>query len=255
MQVVACIRDVLNEHLLPVILVSSDLQQQYLEEGLDAGCNDYVTMPPRPTELVARVKTQMRLRRVFKLSEEARLLHRMLPPNVIGRMARGEVIADDHRCMSVLFTDVVGFTEMSAATDTASVLTFLNTMFDAFDLLAEQFGVLKVDTIGDAYYAVCGHRPEQADSHATDMLAFVEAILGACAKIVMPGAEGKRLRIRAGLHCGPVRAGVVGLKTPRYTFLGDTVNTASRMESHGYPMCIHVRAPRASRRVSRSRER
>ena len=104
------------------------------------------------------MKTQMRLRRVFKLSEEARLLHRVLPRGIIERIGRGEVIADDHACVTVLFTDVVGFTEMSAATDTASVLTFLNTMFDSFGAGACSTRIGPALRRGACHEAACAHR-------------------------------------------------------------------------------------------------
>ena len=119
-----------------------------LEGGLAAGCNDYVRKPLAPRELLARVRTQMRLRRVFRLGQEATLLHRLLPSSVVERVTAGDTVADEHENVSVLFTDVVGFTEMSARTDAPAVLAFLNVMFDMFDTLADRHGVFKVATIG-----------------------------------------------------------------------------------------------------------
>ena len=146
--VVATIRCVADEPALPIILMSAEVHDEMLEGGLAAGCNDYVRKPVAPRELLARVRTQMRLRRVFRLGQEATLLHRLLPSSVVERVTAGDTVADEHENVSVLFTDVVGFTEMSARTDAPAVLAFLNVMFDMFDTLADRHGVFKVATIG-----------------------------------------------------------------------------------------------------------
>ena len=247
-EVVACVREVLDETMLPVIMMSSDADA-YLIDGLDAGCNDYVNKPPRPDELIARIRTQMRLRRVTKLHAQAGLLQRILPPSIIERINRGEAIADEHRCVTILFTDVIGFTEMSARNDAATVLTFVNAMFDSFDALARKHGIYKVATIGDAYYAVCGQEAAQGADHAVAMLRFATDVLAALPALALPRTMQRAsggLRIRVGMHCGAVQAGVVGSVNPQFTFLGDAVNTASRMESHGFANCVHARARRCS---------
>ena len=183
----------------------------------------------------------------MKLHAQAGLLQRMLPCSIIERINRGETIADEHRCVTVLFTDVCGFTEMAARTDTATVLKFVNNMFDAFDAIADVHGIYKVATIGDAYYAVCGQEAAQQADHAVAMLRFATDVLEALPRVALPPAmmraSGGGLRIRIGMHCGPVQAGIVGAHNPQFTFLGDAVNTASRMESHGFPNCVHVRRP------------
>ena len=240
-QVVRRIREKHGENDLPVIMVSNRDGGDSVVEGLGAGCNDYVPKPFNSEELVARIRTHLRLRQVMKLQGEAGLLRRLLPGSIIDRMNRGEVIADAHENITVLFTDVCGFTEMCSRTDTSSVLKFLNSMFDAFDVLAETYGIYKVALIGDAYYAVSGHEPgEEGTTQATNMLHFAEAVLSTVAGMTLPGEPPAPVHVRVGMHCGPAYGGVVGYSRPQYTFLGDTVNIASRMESHGFPMCIHL---------------
>lgn len=228
---------------LPIIVISSRHSDSDLLQGLEAGANDYISKPLRQVELLARINTQLKVKDSIKAQFEARshrnLLTKMLPPRIIRMLKDGRnLIAEEHDEVTILFSDVQGFTAMSAALPTTSIVHMLNEMFTRFDDLCDQNGVYKVETIGDAYMVVAGH--DGAKDHACRMLAMALDMLDAMAS--MPPVDGWPIRIRIGMHTGPAYSGVVGRKCPRYCFFGDTVNTASRMESHGVPMCVHMSA-------------
>jgi len=138
---------------------------------------------------------------------------------------------------------VVGFTTLASAMQTKQLVLLLNHLFTKFDTLVDQQDVYKVETIGDAYMAASGH-DSKAD-HAMRLLQMAIGMLKEVRTIKYSKEEAavmnsSHLQIRLGLHTGPTYAGVVGKKCPRYCFFGDTVNTASRMESTGVPMCIQM---------------
>ena len=246
------VRTVWAESQLPIIATTTDgdggeAKEDAMADALALGFNDFVAQPFRRVELCARIATQLRLKETFRLESEAHVLYNLLPRPIIARLAHGETgVADALDNITVLFSDVVGFTELCTRADTGDVVRFLNAMFIAFDGLADRHGVYKVDMIGDAYFCICGHSAETRDSHARRTLALARDMLAALEGMRLPYPPGwkgdTRVRIRIGMHTGPAFAGVIGARAPRYTYFGDTVNVASRMESHGYPMCIHVRA-------------
>jgi class 3 adenylate cyclase len=184
--------------------------------------------------------------RTRELTEEKqtseRLLLNVLPGPIADRLKTGEnLIVDRFEAVSVLFADIVGFTALSARTSPEALVTMLNELFSSFDRLAERHGLEKIKTIGDAYLVVAGIPSPIADharamtEMALDMIACVEAY----------GRDrgdelGGELTIRVGIHSGSVVAGVIGTKKFIYDLWGDTVNTASRMESHGVPGRVHV---------------
>ncbi|MDE2291784.1 MAG: adenylate/guanylate cyclase domain-containing protein [Elusimicrobia bacterium] len=167
-----------------------------------------------------------------------RLLLNILPKPIAERLkATGGVIADGFAQASVLFSDIVGFTPLSATMSPAELVAVLNKLFSAFDELAEKNGVEKIKTIGDAYM-VCAGLPEPADDHARRA---AEMALGMAGAVERFNAENKTtLQVRIGINSGPVVAGVIGLKKFVYDLWGDTVNTASRMESHSLAGRIQV---------------
>ena len=101
----------------------------------------------------------------------------------------------------------------------------------------DEIGVCKVATIGDAYMVVAGHEAKSEHDHAQRVLSMAKRMIEIVSNMRLP--NGQPLQIRVGMHTGPAYAGVIGTKCPRYCFFGDTVNTASRMESNGFPMTIH----------------
>lgn len=131
--------------------------------------------------------------------------------------------------VTVIFTDLVGFTKTSSSMEPPEVLLLLNEVFSEFDHITEKYNVYKVETIGDAYFAVCGLE-EHADG-AVEAAGFCLEIMEAIGR--HSGPTGEPLRMRVGMHTGQVVAGVVGMKMPRYHLFGDTVHIAESMESSG----------------------
>jgi class 3 adenylate cyclase/HAMP domain-containing protein len=162
--------------------------------------------------------------------QSERLLRNVLPGEIADRLKRKpQTIAEGFDAVTVAFADIVGFTEMSSRSSPLEVVELLNEIFSAFDKLADKYRLEKIKTIGDAYMVV-GGLPVPRDDHATavaDMALEMQAF--------MTELQSRRpgLAIRIGIHTGPVVAGVIGTRKFSYDLWGDTVNVASRMESHG----------------------
>ncbi|MGC2238842.1 MAG: adenylate/guanylate cyclase domain-containing protein, partial [Pyrinomonadaceae bacterium] len=182
-----------------------------------------------------------------KLAQEAlkvqqeqseKLLLNILPKPIAERLkAQQSTIADSFADVSVLFADIVGFTELSARMSPTELVKRLNVIFSHFDQLAEKYGVEKIKTIGDAYMVV-GGLPMPRDDHAE---AIAQMALGMQAKIAKLSADtGEKLAIRIGINSGPVVAGVIGVSKFTYDLWGDTVNVAARMEATGFAGRIQV---------------
>jgi class 3 adenylate cyclase len=166
-----------------------------------------------------------------------RLLLNILPASIAERLKSSEAaIADHSEEVTVLFADIVGFTPLSARKTPQALVQMLDRIFTEFDTLAEAHGLEKIKTIGDAYMAAAG-LPERRADHAPAAARMAQGMLEAVARIA--GETGEALALRIGLHSGPVVAGVIGTKKFSYDMWGDTVNTASRMESHGVPGAVH----------------
>ena len=169
-------------------------------------------------------------------AKSERLLLNVLPKAIAARLRDTHVtIADGFDEVTVLFADIVDFTTMSAGAAPAEIVGLLNELFSRFDQLADHHGLEKIKTIGDAYM-VAGGIPVARDDHAE---AVAEMALDMVAEID-GRRDGRRLQLRIGIDTGPVVAGVIGLRKFIYDLWGDTVNTASRMESHGLPGGIQV---------------
>lgn len=173
-----------------------------------------------------------------------RLLADMLPASIAQRMKDGaQTIADAHPEVTVLFADIAGFTDYATLVSPATLVDELNTVFARVDELAARHGVEKIKTIGDAYMAVCG-APLPRDDHAMAMLGFAQAVQAAAASITR--GDGKPFQLRIGIHSGPAVGGVIGRAKRAFDLWGDTVNIASRMESHGEVGRIHLSAATAA---------
>jgi class 3 adenylate cyclase len=182
--------------------------------------------------------TRAEVRLAAEHARSERLLLNILPGAISARLKEnGEAIADGFADVTVLFADLVGFTELSQKLTPAELVEMLNRTFSAFDDLAERFGVEKIKTIGDCYMVAAG-LPERTDDHAEVVARMALAMREALIRINREG--GYSLRLRIGLHTGPVVAGVIGKRKFIYDLWGDTVNTASRMESSGSPGEIQV---------------
>ena len=173
-----------------------------------------------------------------------RLLLNILPAPIAERLkASGDSIAEHSGGVTVLFADIVGFTPLSASKTPQALVELLNRIFSEFDTLADAHGLEKIKTIGDAYMAVAG-LPDPWPDHATRAARMALAMLDVTARIA--AETGEKLALRIGLHSGPVVAGVIGRRKFTYDLWGDTVNTASRMESHGVPGAVHCTEAAAS---------
>ncbi len=167
-----------------------------------------------------------------------KLLNNILPVLIADRLKKGESnIAETFPEVTVLFADIVGFTQLSASIPPRQLVHILNDIFGRFDELAVEHRLEKIKTIGDCYMVV-GGVPERSPTHCQQVAHFAMAALQA---LDTYNAEtGKQLQMRVGMHTGTVVAGIVGKQKYSYDLWGDVVNTASRLESAGQPGRIHV---------------
>ncbi len=238
---------------LPVLVITAEPDQKV--RALKAGARDFVGKPFELSEVLIRVYNMIEVRLLHletkklyaqvlaeqKVSE--RLLLNVLPHAIAERLkgrppgTYNDVIADSFKDVTVLFADIVGFTSLSEGVSPEVLVDVLNDVFSRFDAIADERGLEKIKTIGDAYMAVAGLPTPVADhgaraAHmALDMISAVERY--------NVGSEHK-LKVRIGLSTGAVVAGVIGKRKFLYDVWGDTVNTASRMESHGVTGRIQV---------------
>ncbi|XP_071105845.1 receptor-type guanylate cyclase Gyc76C-like [Haliotis cracherodii] len=169
------------------------------------------------------------------------LLHRMLPKSVSEQLKRGEpVIPETFSSVTIYFSDICGFTKLSAESSPMQIVDLLNDLYTSFDSIIEHYDVYKVETIGDAYMVVSGLPVKNGDNHAGEIASMALDLLTAIKKFEIPHRANDTLKLRIGIHSGPCVSGVVGVTMPRYTLFGDTVNTASRMETNGEALMIHL---------------
>jgi adenylate cyclase len=175
--------------------------------------------------------TDLRRRAAEARSDE--LLTNAIPRSIATRLRHGESrIAESYPETTVVFIDVVGFTPWANTTDPARVVSLLDDLFTRLDGLAEEHGLEKIKTVGDAYMAVAG-APEPRPDHAVAAVRFAKSILGEVAE--WRHANGLELEVRVGMASGPVVGGIIGRRRILFDLWGATVNTAARMESSGVP--------------------
>ena len=220
---------------IPLIFLTARADTADIVRGFELGAVDYVSKPFNAHELLARVNTHLTIDNLHR--ENQRLLLNVLPAEIAAKLKQQVgIIADRYDDVSVLFSDLVGFTPLSLRMPPTSLVELLNRVFSGFDELADRHGVEKIKTIGDAYMAAGGlidPDPDHLGAMAEMALAMHEHVRGLNAEF--PG-----LSLRIGLHVGSVIAGVIGIRKFIYDVWGDTVNTASRLEHHGTPWRVHV---------------
>lgn len=183
--------------------------------------------------------------RTNQLSEEKKkteaLLLRMLPKSVADSLKGGEPVqAECYDCVTIYFSDLVGFTELCAISTPLEVVEMLNDLYTCCDSIITNYDVYKVETIGDAYMVASGLPQRNGAQHAGEIASMALHILNRISQLEIRHRPGELLQLRIGIHSGQCVAGVVGLQMPRYCLFGDTVNTASRMESCGLASKIHI---------------
>ncbi|XP_051521504.1 retinal guanylyl cyclase 2 isoform X2 [Myxocyprinus asiaticus] len=170
-----------------------------------------------------------------------KLLAEMLPPSVAEALKTGVSVEPEYfDQVTIYFSDIVGFTTISSLSDPIEVVDLLNDLYSLFDAVLGSHDVYKVETIGDAYMVASGLPKRNGNNHAAEIANMSLNILSSVGSFKMRHMPDVPVRIRIGIHSGSCVAGVVGLTMPRYCLFGDTVNTASRMESTGLPYRIHV---------------
>jgi class 3 adenylate cyclase/CheY-like chemotaxis protein len=235
---------------IPVIVISTETEMASVVKGIELGAEDYLPKSFDPVLLKARVGASLEKKRLrdqeqayleqLKIEQEKseRLLLNILPRPIAERLKQEEqTIVDSLPEATVLFADLVGFTTLAAEMPPDELIILLNEIFSTFDQLAEMHGVEKIKTIGDAYMVVGGlptPQPDHAEAIANMALDTLHEINQFAIGTGIP------LNVRIGIHTGPVIAGVIGTKKFSYDLWGDTVNTASRMESHGVVGKIQV---------------
>lgn len=242
---------------LPIIVISGADQFEKTIKCIEIGAEDYLPKPFDPILLRARIFSSLEKKRLRDLDQQhlemlnkekelleveqlktEKLMLNILPRPIADRLKRGEKnISGSYPDVTILFSDLVGFTKMSSQTSATDLVKLLNDLFSRFDKRADALGVEKIKTIGDAYMAVAG-LPIPRPDHAA---LCAELALGMFEDLKAFNLEnGKELNMRIGLNSGPVVAGVIGYTKFSYDLWGNTVNTASRMESTSKPGRVQV---------------
>ncbi|MEG4502075.1 adenylate/guanylate cyclase domain-containing protein [Microcoleus sp. F6_B4] len=258
---------------IPIIFLSAVVQASEKVKAFKAGGADYITKPFQTVEVIARVENQLRLRELelqlrdknvmlqqeIAYREQAEMETRLLLettksqkqkieelllnilPNAIAKrlQERQSIIADSFSDVSVLFADLVGFTNFASQRSAVETVKVLNQIFSQFDKLSLRHGLEKIKTMGDAYMVV-GGLPEPQENHAFAIAQMALDMQAAVASFNVQNNHNFSLRI--GINIGGVVAGVLGLTKFSYDLWGDTVNVAQRMESSGIPGEIQVTA-------------
>lgn len=233
---------------LPIIVISGADQFEKTIKCIEIGAEDYLPKPFDPILLRARIFSSLEKKRLRDLDQKhlemlnhekqlleveqmktEKLMLNILPRPIADRLKRGEKnISGSYPDVTILFSDLVGFTKMSSQVSATDLVKLLNDLFTRFDIRAESLGLEKIKTIGDAYMAVGGlpiPRPDHAELCADMALGMYQDLRD------FNEQNGSELNMRIGMNSGPVVAGVIGFTKFSYDLWGNTVNTASRMES------------------------
>jgi len=235
---------------MPVLMMTSVNDTESAAHCIELGADDYLVKPHNKTLLKARIhnciqkknfreQEKMMLRKVEEEKQMSdRLLMRIMPKAIADKLKKGQrIIVDYFSEVTVMFSDIVGYTKMSATLPEDELIKLLHSIYSSFDELTFKHGLEKIKTIGDSYMVV-GGIPNHFDYHA-EAIANMALDMKAIVKQYRTSL-GKPISMRFGINTGPVRVGIIGTRKFSYDLWGDTVNIASRMESHGLPDQIHV---------------
>ncbi len=235
---------------IPVIMLTALDDVDSTVRCIEAGAEDCVPKPFSPVILRARITASLEKKRLrdqeqaflvqleVERTKSERLLLNVLPKAIAERLKAGQrTIVDSFIDSTVLFADIVGFTRIAAKQSPQRTVQLLNELFSTFDRIAEQLEVEKIKTIGDAYMIVSGV-PVIRNDHAVICAAAAFEIIEAVS--AFNRRHSLDWAVRIGMNSGPVVAGIIGTKKFAYDLWGDTVNIASRMESHGKPGQVQV---------------
>jgi adenylate cyclase len=244
---------------LPVIVASGLSELDAVVKCIELGAEDFLPKPVNAVILQARIAASLERKRlrdferlqllesqlerqllVIEKEKSERLLLNILPVAIADRLKRESgIIAERHASVTVLFADLIDFTNFTNQTDPEELVSLLNDLFSRFDHIAERHGLEKIKTIGDSYLVVGGllePRPNHAEAVAEMALEMLTALAD------LNRERGTSLCLRIGLNSGPVVAGVIGRKKFAYDLWGAAVNVANRMQSSGLPNRIQVPA-------------
>ncbi|KAL5034531.1 hypothetical protein RTP6_002369 [Batrachochytrium dendrobatidis] len=235
-----------DDGVFPLLLSVSEVKEdgQHLFTGIARDLTEEVRQEKEAFEKDEAKKKELeglisKLRITRQKTDE--LLQQMLPPSVSSQLMEGKTVQpQSFESATVFFLDVVGFTTLCSGVSPIATVSLLNAIYKIFDETIEKYDVYKVETIGDSYMIVSGVPTENGKRHATETATLALDILSKVHAFKFSETPDLKLRVRIGLNSGPLVAGVVGSKMPRYCLFGDTVNTASRMESTGAPMKIQI---------------
>lgn len=228
--------------LIAIVLLQSkldahyDVMDPYLLQAVNLSITGFICLTLVWSLSVLIDRSEESLMAEQKKSDD--LLHNILPVNIAKDLKEtGRTIPKRHKSVSILFTDFKGFTELVASIPAITLVNELNEIFGRFDEIVEETGVEKIETIGDAYVAACGLN-EETEEHAIKCITAARRMLSFLEE--RNKEQEIKWKMRVGIHSGPVVAGVVGKKKFNYDLFGDTINTASRMESSGEPGKINI---------------
>lgn len=228
---------------IPVLLVTALADRKERLQGMKAGANDFLIKPVDLQDLVLRVGNAVYAKTLYdqlhaEREKSDRLLFDTLPQAIAERIKLGELnIADSHSDITVLVSDLAGFSDLAAGISPHKAVSLLNEIFTGFDGLAQKHGLEKIKTMGDAYLAAAGLPIARVD-HAA---AAADTAIGMRTVINQVNRDNQTsLRLRIGINTGPVIAGVIGRPRFAYDLWGDTVNIACRLEALATPDTILV---------------
>eukprot|EP00057_Strongylocentrotus_purpuratus_P009404 XP_011663878.1 PREDICTED: atrial natriuretic peptide receptor 1-like isoform X2 [Strongylocentrotus purpuratus] len=215
-----------------------------VNKGTSSGGNILDNLLNRMEQYASNLEALVEERTAAFLEEKKRsetLLYEVLPRSVAEQLKLGKSVdPESYENVTIFFSDIVGFTAISSESTPLQVVALLNDLYICFDGIIANSDVYKVETIGDAYMVVSGLPIRNGITHAREIAEMSLSLLEAVKSFKIRHRPDEQLKLRAGIHSGPCVAGVIGLKMPRYCLFGDTVNTASRMESNGEAMKIHA---------------